>query len=146
MVNRWYFFFLLLTFYCKNCQNTILTGIIYIYFFSLQFQEDLDRTAQVWNCHRIRRSRTNDLQQGRPMLMYSLPALYGANDCIKGVNQDAIRLCEAECMRKGNVSCGEILHRLCNLIMEEKGWNMPENPHDMCDLYISLRQEIILQL
>lgn len=78
--------------------------------------------------------------------MYTIPALYGLNDCIKEVNLDYVRLCESECIKKTDIPCDEVLHRLCIVIMEEMGWIMPSDPQDMCDLYISLRQEIRDQL
>lgn len=106
------------------------------------FQADLDKTLEVWNCHRIRRTTRADLPNGRPFLMYTAPDLYGVNDCFKEVNLDHVDLCDLECVKKTNILCDEVVYRLCAITLEEMRLILPSDPYDMCDLYISLRQEI----
>ena len=74
--------------------------------------------------------------------MYSIPELYGVSDCLKAVTPEKIELCETECLMKDNIPCDKDIFDLCQLLVNENMWDFPADPHEMCDLYIQLQNEI----
>lgn len=66
--------------------------------------------------------------------MYSLPALYGAEDHRKRVCVEAIQNCEEECDTSIGRHCDEDVDELCKLIMDEEEMDFPADKRDICDL------------
>ena len=74
--------------------------------------------------------------------MYFLPNLYDAENHLKPVTMDVLTLCEDECTFRGNSACDITIKEVCELLMEEMQLVFPTSNRDLCDLYITLRQEI----
>ena len=105
-------------------------------------QHELDRAVYLWNSHRIRSSRTDVAPYGRPMLMYSLPYLYGAEDQLFELPVQKIEMCEEECLSKSSYPCDPVVFELCCILMTEKDLSVPEDGEQAVLLYQCLRQEI----
>ncbi len=74
--------------------------------------------------------------------MYAYPELYGFHNEIKELDQARLDICSQEIVPKNGIPCDEDVCQLCVLIMEEMHLNFPNDPFEMCDLYINLRDEI----
>ncbi|XP_070562308.1 uncharacterized protein [Ptychodera flava] len=105
-------------------------------------QADLDEVSSIWNTHRIRSSRNQNAPSGRPILLYSLPELYGADNQLRRVDMQAIQCCEEECVPKGEYPCDVTIFDLCCTIMEESDWDKPSDPYEAATLYALLRSSI----
>jgi len=103
-------------------------------------QQELDDVSDVWNSHRIRPSRNDAVPAGRPLVMYSLPSVYGARDYIQPVDPETVRLCREECsFISADVSCDADVHALCSLYMTRHNWVMPVDHLLGAELYLNLR-------
>ncbi|XP_051942829.1 uncharacterized protein LOC127615238 isoform X2 [Hippocampus zosterae] len=60
-------------------------------------QDELDEVVYTWNAHKIRPSLHHDTASGRPVVMYSFPAMHSAEDQLK------------PCTTKGNFPCDETI-------------------------------------
>ncbi|KAK6477179.1 hypothetical protein HHUSO_G22073 [Huso huso] len=105
-------------------------------------QEELNTVAHIWNTHRIRAQRNSTAPQGRPLMMYTVPHLYGAEDHLCPCTMENIVNCEEECRTRRNYSCDKTVFELCCLLMDEHRLDPPDNTEQATDLYITLRQEI----
>lgn len=83
---------------------------------------------------------------GRPILMYTLSEMYGAEDNLKTVDMEELALCKEECTPKSQYPCDETVFDLCCLLMQEKGWDTPRDAFSAAELYTLLRIEINLLL
>ena len=55
------------------------------------------------------------------------------------INETHLNLCENYCVRKSPIPCDEdVFHLSCTLI-NENGWDFPENPLQATELYVNLR-------
>ncbi|RXM97087.1 Sodium/potassium/calcium exchanger 3 [Acipenser ruthenus] len=104
--------------------------------------EELNTVAHIWNTHRIRAQRNSTAPQGRPLMMYTVPHLYGAEDHLCPCTMENIVNCEEECRTRRNYSCDKTVFELCCLLMDEHTLDPPDNTEQATDLYITLRQEI----
>ncbi|KAK1175702.1 hypothetical protein AOXY_G391 [Acipenser oxyrinchus oxyrinchus] len=82
-------------------------------------QEELNTVAHIWNTHRIRAQRNTTAPQGRPLMMYTVPHLYGAEDHQCPCSMENIANCEEECRTRRNYSCDKTVFELCCLLMDE---------------------------
>ncbi|KAJ8672233.1 hypothetical protein QAD02_003492 [Eretmocerus hayati] len=57
--------------------------------FASLIQSDLDKCRDLWNKHSIRKQNANNIH-GKPYSMYHLPEKYGAQDCKKPVDLNAV--------------------------------------------------------
>lgn len=96
-----------------------------------------------WNSHKIRSRFTSDTASGRPVIMYSFPAIHSADDQLKSAEMEEVTVCVEECTPKAQFPCDETVFELCCLLMEENEWHAPLDPLDASDLYIRLRREIL---
>lgn len=69
-------------------------------------QNELDALVCLWNNHRIRPSENLALPYGRPVIMYGLPHLYGAQNHLCEVDQDMVSMLLpfADCWLPGSPS------------------------------------------
>ncbi|XP_013378745.2 uncharacterized protein LOC106150459 [Lingula anatina] len=94
------------------------TSLVQFCFMTL-VQTDLDRVTSVWNCHRIRRTKNQNVPNGRPIVLFSMPELYGRRDYLRPVNQGHIEACFTECSFRDGLPCDEELFELFNIYMAE---------------------------
>ncbi|MGH0172742.1 UNVERIFIED_CONTAM: hypothetical protein FKN15_070878, partial [Acipenser sinensis] len=106
-------------------------------------QDDLNRIVHLWNNHRIRPCRNQIAPCGRPMMMYKLPHLYGAQAHLCEVTAEHAHMCLEECVQEGPLPCDKTVFELCCLLMQENGCSpQPTNPSDAVLLYEFLRNTI----
>lgn len=98
---------------------------IYICFYFSQ--DELDEVVTTWNSHKISEKVGHGAIGGRPILMYMLPQMYGGEEKIKTIDVEELALCKEECTPKSQYPCDETVFDLCCLLMEEKGWDAPED-------------------
>ncbi|XP_020563208.2 uncharacterized protein LOC110016040 [Oryzias latipes] len=106
-------------------------------------QEELREVVRTWNLHQLMTRPSQSLLRGRPILLYCMPQLYGAEDKLQLVNTDDIAVCKEECTPKGQYPCDETIFELCILLMTENNWNAPEDAYSAVELYSHLRNEIL---
>lgn len=109
-------------------------------------QRELQEVAQLWNSHRIRPSRNAVSPSGRPLLMYSIPELFGSTDHLKVVDPQQIELCREECLPRGPFPCDQTVFDICCLIMSENHLQPPTTVEEAIELYLFLRAKIIAML
>ncbi|KAF7650277.1 hypothetical protein LDENG_00128350, partial [Lucifuga dentata] len=80
-------------------------------------QGELQQVTHLWNSHIICNSRNAVAPSGRPLLMYTLPHLFGRQDYLKEVSHQAVEACKVECLQRGPYPCDETVFNLCCLIM-----------------------------
>lgn len=98
--------------------------------------------VQIWDGHRIRKSKEEHVVNGRPLMMYELPELYNTNDYLLPVNQDKLELCETQCHSKNDFPCDQDLFNYCCQIAQAQEWNPPETPEEAINFYINLREHV----
>ncbi|XP_057203125.1 uncharacterized protein LOC130562244 [Triplophysa rosa] len=108
-------------------------------------QVELDEFAQMWNAHRIRTQRNTIAPHGRPTVMYMAPHLYGSADHIFHSDPADVQNCQEECVTPTH-PCDDTVFELCCLIMEELNFIVPEDAKSGRELYLRLRQEMLLML
>lgn len=112
------------------------------YLFIFFPQRELQQVAQLWNCHRIRPSRNAVSPSGRPLLMHSIPQLFGSTDHLKAVHPQQVQLCREECLPRGPFPCEETVFDICCLIMSENHLHPPTTAEEVMELYLFLRAHI----
>lgn len=105
-------------------------------------QDDLDKMAELWDGHRIRKNKQEHVVYGRPLVMFELPQLYDTRDYIKPVNQDRVDVCEEESLSKGNCPCDQDIFNYALVAMEATGRGYPSTPEEAVYLYIALRRHL----
>ncbi|XP_030578347.1 uncharacterized protein LOC115796976 [Archocentrus centrarchus] len=109
-------------------------------------QDELNEVVTTWNSHKIRPKAGHGVTGGRPVLMYTLPEMHGAEDCLKTIDLEELALCKEECTPKSQYPCDETVFDLCCLLMQEKGWDAPRDAFSAAELYLLLRNEILLNI
>lgn len=110
-------------------------------------QDELDEVVRTWNTHQIRPRPAHGMHGGRPILMFSMPQLYGAGeDKLQPVLPEEVAVCKEECTPKGQYPCDETVFELCILLMDENGWDAPLDAYAAAELYSLLRNEILENL
>jgi hypothetical protein len=101
---------------------------------------------ELWNTHIIQ-SKPGVTETGkRPILMYSLPQLYSAEDHLCLVDEEKITICAEETVQKTSTCADETLLELCSLLMKDNYLSKPTDSNEARHLYIHLRQLIQLEL
>lgn len=106
-------------------------------------QDELDEVVRTWNTHQIRPRPAHGTRGGRPVLMFSMPQLYGGEDKLQPVLEEEIVVCKEECTPKGQYPCDETVFELCTLLMDENDWDVPLDAYAAAELYSLLRYEIL---
>lgn len=94
-----------------------------------------------WNVHRIRATKNQNAPNGKPLLMYTMPQLFGGIDHLCLVDSDKLRVIEETCNIRGQ-KCDETILGLCNLLLNECGIQKSHLLDDLVQLYIFLRTKI----
>ncbi|XP_039903033.1 uncharacterized protein LOC120743455 [Simochromis diagramma] len=108
-------------------------------------QEVLNDIRSVWNAHRIRPSKNNNVPCGIPDVMHMAPHLWGAEDCLVPLTED-LTLCKNSCTFVSSVPCDVQVFDLCTIIMEESSLGFPSTMSQAFDLYFHLRDTVRSQL
>lgn len=103
----------------------------------------MDDVAHVWNAHIIRPSANPNVPSGQPNVMFSWPELYGTQDYICAVDNDALQLCKSRCTFRQPVPCDPDVYELCNILMTELNLPIPSEIYQALDLYMCLREKLI---
>jgi hypothetical protein len=85
------------------------------------FQKELDTVASMWNAHVIRPSRNSVVPSGRPNLMFTAAALWGATDKLCPVSEEDIEVCTTEAVFRSTIPCDADVYRLCISILRRDG-------------------------
>lgn len=83
-------------------------------------QDDLDEVVTTWNSHTISTKAGHGVIGGCPILMYTLPQMYGGEDKVKTIDMGVGT-------PKGQYPCDETVFELCCLLMEENGLDAPQD-------------------
>ncbi|KAJ8319785.1 hypothetical protein KUTeg_001372 [Tegillarca granosa] len=109
-------------------------------------QADLDDVQDIWNTHVLQSKNAVTGGGLRPILMYTLPQLYSAEDHICPANENEVTICEEQTLPKTLTCADETVFQLCTLFMEENNLSFPQDSNQAKDLYIRLRECIRLGL
>ncbi|XP_051530514.1 uncharacterized protein LOC127427138 [Myxocyprinus asiaticus] len=121
----------------KNLIRFCFMGII---------QDELDKTAHVWDAHVIRPSKIDRVPSGRPNIMYLFPELYRAENYLLLVESGDLQLCKTECTFQSSIPCDSDVYDICNTVMAETHFDLPNDSYQAIDLYLHLRNEILTSL
>lgn len=102
-------------------------------------EEELQKIAHLWNTHIIRQSRNAIAPSGRPYMMYTLPELFGGQNHLKQVSEQAVETCKAHCLQRGPYTCDETVFSLSCLLMTDNFLHAPSTPDEAIELYLFLR-------
>ena len=78
--------------------------------------------------------------------MYRLPSAYDTQSYIQPVDFKKIDVCRTECMFRDQYTCDGDIEELCDILMEENGWENPTTLDEALVLYCLLRDEINYEL
>ncbi|XP_035990558.1 uncharacterized protein LOC118562959 [Fundulus heteroclitus] len=109
-------------------------------------QRDVNEVVRTWNTHYIRPRPGQEVAGGRPILMYTVPQEYDAEDCLKTVDMEEVAVCKEECTPKSQFPCDETVFELCLLLMQENEWEAPTDAYNAAELYTSLRAVLLQNL
>ena len=109
------------------------------YIYKLFFQRDLDSVTSVWNNHRIRPSKNENVPHGRPSLLYLMPEIYSTRNYIQAVDQRDVDICKSECHFRTGPTCDPEIFELLVLYMAHNGLSPPTNAQEGIELYLNLR-------
>lgn len=90
----------------------------------------MDRIVLLWNTHRIRPSRNVVAPEGRSVVMYNLPHLYGARNYLCVINDRNIQACKAECLPKDPYPCDKTVFNIACCLMGENNLDQPTTPDE----------------
>ena len=110
------------------------------------FQREVDDMVGVWDAHHIRPTRNKSGPHGRPVVMYRLPSAYDTQSYIQPVDFNKIDVCKTECIFRDQYTCDGDIEELCEILMEENGWESPTTLDEALVLYCLLRDEINYEL
>lgn len=111
--------------------------------FTATLQNELDDVTRMWNRHIIRPVRNSAVPSGRPLMMYTVPALWGATDKLSTYSEDDIDVCNSMATFRGSKPCDEDVYDACISIMRRDG--LAVNFSDttaLVLLYLHLRCEV----
>ncbi|XP_033646897.1 uncharacterized protein LOC117306426 [Asterias rubens] len=120
--------------------GTFLDVNLVLFCFLGLIQDELDRTADVWNTHIISPSKNENVPHGRPNVMYFVPELYNTKNYTQGITQDDLDECEEECIFRGSIPCDEDVFRLCSFIMAKRHLTLSHDAYSGLELYLVLRE------
>ncbi|MGH0118845.1 UNVERIFIED_CONTAM: hypothetical protein FKN15_056232 [Acipenser sinensis] len=92
--------------------------------------DELNTVAHIWNTHPIHAQRNRTTPHSRPLIMYTLPHLYGVADHLCPSSRDDILNCEEKCLTRRNYSCDKTVFELCSLLMVERGLDPPGDVYE----------------
>lgn len=77
-------------------------------------------------------------------MMYTLPQLFGARECLKNVSEQKIDICKEVCLQRGLYPCDDAVFDICCLAMADL--HPPTSPEEAIGLYLFLRAYILAQI
>ncbi|XP_041364959.1 uncharacterized protein LOC121380210 [Gigantopelta aegis] len=114
--------------------------------FSNLVQNDLDRIVTVWNSHRIRPSKNENVPHGRPMVLYSMPEVFSVRNYMRAVNQTDVDICRTDCLFRDEFTCDQEMFELLLMYMLQYGLEPPTNAQEGVDLYLTLKPLVLRDL
>lgn len=88
--------------------------------------------------HRICPCRKTVSPDGRLVMMYTLPQLFGVREYLKEVSQQKIEAGREECLQRGPYPCDDTVFDICCLAMAENNLHPPTSPEEAIELYMFL--------
>jgi hypothetical protein len=82
--------------------------------------------------------KNRNVPNGKPMLLYALPHMFGTTNYICPVDADRLRAAEAVCP-SSHLKCDETVFQLCNTILDENLIEKSSSALELRDVYIYLR-------
>lgn len=101
-------------------------------------EDELIRVVQEWNLHKIRPSSNESSPPGRPETLYFLPEVTGTSSYLNDVPATDIDVAEDVCCESPDTNVADTFAELAQIIMDEKGLEMPSNPQSALDLYLEI--------
>ncbi|KAK2548520.1 hypothetical protein P5673_031305 [Acropora cervicornis] len=105
-------------------------------------QDELRRVVQEWNLHKIRPSSNESSPPGRPETLYFLPELTGTSSYLNNIKAIDIDVAEDVCCESPDTDVPDTFAELAQIIMDEKGLEMPSSPQSALNLYLELLSSI----
>ncbi|CAC5395296.1 unnamed protein product [Mytilus coruscus] len=126
---------------CKDghnmfCGDFVDKSVIQFCFMDI-IQSDLDDLRCTWNKHTMQKKPGNGSGK-RPILLYSIPHIYNAEDHLYSTDEMEVLVCEGETTPKK--MCDETVFELCTGLMTENNLMKPSNANECKKLYVTLRQ------
>ncbi|KAK3087316.1 hypothetical protein FSP39_004552 [Pinctada imbricata] len=106
--------------------------------FSYLVQKELDEVKESWNHHHISRSRQAVVPNGKPVLLFSTPEVYGAKDCLKDIDEDDFTWGCSLCP-KDSLSGSYDFDNVASQTLLFKNWKYPASWKDCLENYFLLR-------
>ena len=114
----------------------------------------------VWNCHQIRPTKNQNVPHGKPVVLYTIPELYGTTDYMNLVGQADIDICRMQnlvgqadidicrmqCIFRNGCPCDDEVFELAVIYMAEGDLEQPTNAREALDLYLALRTCLVRDL
>jgi hypothetical protein len=95
----------------------------------------------MWNNHVVRPSKNVRVPSGRPIIMHSVPSLWGATDQLCGVNDGDVAACRSEAAFRSTTPCDADVYTLCMNIMRTENIDVADDETSAIDLFQYLRQK-----
>ncbi|KAK2554872.1 hypothetical protein P5673_023534 [Acropora cervicornis] len=105
-------------------------------------QDELRRVVQEWNLHKIRPSSDESSPPGRPETLYFLPELTGTSSYLNNIKAIDIYVAEDVCCESPDTDVPDTFAELAQIIMDQKGLEMPSSPQSALNLYLELLSSI----
>jgi len=96
----------------------------------------------VWNRHRIRRTRHELHVAGRPNVMYTNPELFDRSDYLQQVSDNDVQFCMQQCTMRSSIPCDGDVFDICCEVMAEEGVSGPKTVQEAVDVYLLLRNKV----
>ena len=106
-------------------------------------QDELDRTTEIWNRHKIRPQKNVASPSGRPQVLFRVPQLQGRRDYICPVDEDELEVCIGEACFRDHMNCDETVHDMCTTIVDADDLPEVTDIHSAKERYLHLRQRLL---
>lgn len=100
----------------------------------------MNEAINVWNTHRIRPTKNENVPAGRPCILYAVPEVEGSKDYSEHVDEDVLGVCKSECVFNKNVPADSDMEDLFKILMEENDIAIPKTVDEACNVYVLLRR------
>ena len=109
--------------------------------FNFLLQEQLNEVVRVWNTHRIRHSRNQNVVSGRALLLYTMPTVYGCRDYSMQLEEAEVNTCIDSCIFR-EYPCDEDVFILCMTYMVDNDISPPTTAIEGVNIFLELRDFI----
>lgn len=83
-----------------------------------------------------------NVPHGQPNNMYAYPELHAAQDYLAPVSEQDLQLCRDACVFRTLEPCDNDMFQLCCLLLLEQNLILTNDPYELIDTYVVLRNEI----